>query len=418
MRELLEGAFRHALSATNPERRVREAIGPEPERPHVLAVGKAAGPMLAAAEAAWPRAEGFGVTRYGHQRPTRLPLYEAGHPVPDRASVRAAERALELARALGEGDTLLVLISGGGSAILTGPWGVSLEEKQALTEALLKSGATIHEINAVRKHLSRIKGGRLAEAAYPARVIALIYSDVPGDDPSVVASGPTAPDPTTFEDALNVLDRYGLDFPRVRAHLAAGARGELPETPKPGSPVFSRVENRVIAGNADLLRAAAAFLEARGHRTLILSDRFTQEARSLAGFHAQMVASARARSFPLPPPFFLLSGGEAAVRVVGEGKGGRNQEFLLALLAELGPKGVYALAADSDGLDGPTDAAGAILTPDAFHRALALGLDPRAYLAKNDAYAFFEALGLLLQTGPTANNLNDLRVLFVGGEEA
>ena len=418
MRELLEGAFLHAVSATDPERRVREALGEAPERAHVLAVGKAAGPMLAAAEAVWRGLEGFGVTRYGHRRPTRLPLFEAGHPVPDEASVRAAERALELARSLGEGDTLLVLLSGGGSALLAAPWGVSLEEKQALTEALLKSGATIHEINAVRKHLSRVKGGRLAEAAYPARVIALVYSDVPGDDVSVVASGPTAPDPTTFEDALAVLDKYGLAFPKARAHLEAGARGELPETPKPGSPVFSRVENRVIAGNADLLRAAAAYLEARGHRTLILSDRFTLEARDLARAHAEIVESARARGLPLSPPFFLLSGGEAGVRVVGEGRGGRNQEFLLALLLALGPRGVYALAADSDGIDGPTDAAGAILTPDAFHRAAALGLDPRDFLKRNDAYRFFEALGLLFKPGPTANNLNDLRVLFVGGEEA
>jgi len=416
MRDVLEGAFHHALAATDPKRRVEAELGPEPERPHVLAVGKAAGPMLAAAEAAWPNAKGFGVVPKGYRQGIRLPLVEAGHPLPDEASVAAGERALALARALGEEDTLLVLISGGGSALLSAPWGVDLEEKRALTEALLKSGATIHEINAVRKHLSRIKGGRLAEAAYPARVIALIYSDVPGDDVSAVASGPTAPDPTTFEDALAVLDRYRLDFPRVRAHFEAGVRGEFPETPKPGSPVFNRVENRVIAGNADLLRAAAGYLNQRGHRALILSDRFTLDARALARAHAEMVESARNRALPLAPPFFLISGGEASVRVVGPGRGGRNQEFLLALLLELGQRGVFALAADSDGKDGPTDAAGAFLTPDSFHRALALGLDPRGYLERNDAYGFFEALGDLFKPGPTANNLNDLRLIFVAGK--
>ena len=416
MREVLEGAFWHALAVTDPERRVREELGPEPEGAHLLAVGKAAGPMLAAAEAAWPDARGFGVVPHGYRQGIRLPLFEAGHPVPDQDSIAAGERALALARSLGEEDTLLVLISGGGSALLSLPWGVSLEEKQALTEALLKSGATIHEINAVRKHLSRIKGGRLAEAAYPARVIALIYSDVPGDDVSVVASGPTAPDPSTFEDALSVLDRYRLDFPRARAHLEAGARGELPETPKPGSPIFSRVENRVIAGNADLLRAAADYLNQKGHRTLILSDRFTLEAKALARAHAEMVQSARDRALPGRPPFFLISGGEASVRVTGPGRGGRNQEFLLALLLAFGPRGVHALAADSDGKDGPTDAAGAFLTPDSFHRALALGLDPREYLEKNDSYGFFEIMGDLFKPGPTANNLNDLRLVFVAGE--
>ncbi len=414
MRERLLAAFRHALSATEPEGRTRAALPPEPERPSVLAVGKAAWPMLKAVEAAWPRARGFGTTRYGHGGPlSRIALLEAGHPVPDERSREAAERALALARSLGEGDTLLVLVSGGGSALWAAPWGVSLEEKRALTRALLKSGATILEVNAVRKHLSRIKGGRLAEAAYPARVIALYLSDVPGDDPSAIASGPTAPDPTTFEDALAVLDAYGLDFPKARAHLEAGAAGALPETPKPGSPVFSRVENRVIAANADLLAAAAERLRAKGEPTIVLSDRFTGEARDLARFHAAVVASAHDRGLPLRPPFFLISGGEASVTVRGRGQGGRNQEFLLALLVALGGRGVYALAADSDGIDGTTDAAGAILTPDSLARAAALGLDPRAFLDNNDAYGFFQALGDLVNTGPTGNNLNDLRIVAV-----
>ncbi len=414
MRERLVDLFRHALAATEPGARVAAALGPEPRRPHVLAVGKAAWAMLKAVEAAWPRAQGFGVTRYGHGGPLkRLELLEAGHPVPDEASEAAARRALELARGLGEEDTLLVLVSGGGSALWAAPWGVSLEEKRALTRALLNSGATILEVNAVRKHLSRIKGGRLAEAAYPARVVAFYLSDVPGDDVSAIASGPTAPDSTTFEDALAVLDRYRLEFPQVRAHLRAGARGELPETPKPGSPIFARVENRVIAAGADLLAAAAGRLRSQGARVLVLSDRFTGEARDLARFHAAIVASARDRGFPLSPPFFLLSGGEASVTVRGGGRGGRNLEFLLALLWALGPRGVWGLAADSDGIDGSTDAAGAVLTPESFHRALSLGLDPQDFLERNDAYTFFRELGDLLVTGPTGNNLNDFRVLYI-----
>ena len=417
MKELLLGALHHALAETEPRARVKEALSKLDFAPsHILAVGKAAAGMLEGAKEVFPKAEALLVLPHGYPAPPGVEVVYAGHPVPDEGSLLAGERALALARGLSEGDRLLVLLSGGGSALLSAPWGVGLEEKKALTEALLKSGATIHEINAVRKHLSRVKGGRLAEAAYPAEVLTLIYSDVPGDDVSVVASGPTAPDPTTFEDALFVLGRYGLDFPRVREHLSAGVRGELPETPKPGSPVFSRVENRVAAANADLLAAASDYLRERGYATLVLSDRFTLEAKDLARAHAEVVESARARGIPLKPPFFLVSGGEASVRVRGPGRGGRNQEFLLALLKELGPRGVYALAADTDGKDGPTEAAGAVLTPDSFHRSLALGLDPRLYLERNDAYSFFEALGDLVVTGPTGNNLNDLRLVFVGEE--
>lgn len=414
MRELLRAALDRALFATDPYRLVGEALGPPPPRAHVLAVGKAAWPMLKAVEEVWPDAIGFGVTRYGHAgKLSRMRLVEAGHPVPDRNSEAAADEALALAQSLGSGDFLLLLVSGGGSALWAAPWGVTLEEKQGLTRELLKSGASIHEINAVRKHLSRIKGGRLAEAAYPARVRALLLSDVPGDDPSTIASGPAVPDPTTFEDALGVLDRYGVTSKKARAHLEAGARGELPETPKPGAPVFSGVETEILASNADLLQSAADYLEDKGFPTLILSDRLTGEARDLARVHAEIILSARKRGLPRRPPFALLSGGEAGVTVRGEGRGGRNQEFLLWLLFYLGPEGVWALAVDSDGIDGNTDVAGALLTPDSFHRALALGLDPAAYLARNDAHGFFSALGDLVQTGPTANNLNDLRIILV-----
>ena len=289
---------------------------------------------------------------------------------------------------------------------------MSLEEKQALTQALLASGATIHEVNAVRKHLSRIKGGRLAQAT-PARVTALLLSDVPGDDPSVIASGPTAPDPSTFQEALAVLERYGLDFPNARRHLKRGAQGALEETPKPGDPLFERVENRLIGTNQDVLEAARAYWEGAGYRTLILSDRFQGEARELARFHAALVQSIRAHNTPVRPPAVLLSGGEASVTVRGNGRGGRNQEFLLWLAYFLGEAGVWGIAADTDGLDGNTEAAGALITPDTLARARAAGLSVRSHLERNDAHGFFAALGDLVVTGPTQNNLNDYRALVV-----
>ncbi len=414
MRDLLETSFRTALEATDPARRVAaEADRLDPPPTAVLAVGKAAGPMLAGLERAGLRLPGFGVTRYGHGVPlAHYELLEAGHPVPDAAGVRAAERALELARALGPKDHLLVLVSGGGSALWCAPWGLELEELQALNRALLASGATISEMNAVRKHLSRIKGGRLAQATR-ARVTAWLVSDVPGDDVSTVASGPTAPDPTTFADALAVLERYRIDAPAARAQLERGAAGELLETPKPGDPLFARVTNRILLANADLLEAAAGFWRETGWRVLLLSDRFEGEARELARFHAALVGSARAYGFPDRPPFVLISGGEAAVTVRGPGRGGRNQAFLAWLAYFLGPEGVWALAADSDGIDGNSEAAGAVLRPDTLARAAELGLDLRATLNRDDSHGFFDALGDLVVPGPTHNNLNDLRVVVV-----
>ena len=414
MRDLLETSFRTALEATDPARRVAaEADRLDPPPTAVLAVGKAAGPMLAGLERAGLRLPGFGVTRYGHRVPlTHYELLEAGHPVPDAAGVRAAERALELARALRPKDHLLVLVSGGGSALWCAPWGLELEELQALNRALLASGATISEMNAVRKHLSRIKGGRLAQATR-ARVTAWLVSDVPGDDVSTVASGPTAPDPTTFADALAVLERYRIDAPAARAQLERGAAGELLETPKPGDPLFARVTNRILLANADLLEAAAGFWREAGWRVLLLSDRFEGEARELARFHAALVGSVRAYGFPDRPPFVLISGGEAAVTVRGPGRGGRNQAFLAWLAYFLGPEGVWALAADSDGIDGNSEAAGAVLRPDTLARAAELGLDLRATLNRDDSHGFFDALGDLVVTGPTHNNLNDLRIVVV-----
>jgi len=267
-------------------------------------------------------------------------------------------------------------------------------------------------VNAVRKHVSALKGGRLA-AATPARILALYLSDVPGDDLSVIASGPTVADPTTFAEALAVLDKYSLDFPQVRAHLIQGARGTLPESPKPGEALFQRVENRLIGSNQVLLEAARRFWQAQGYKAVILSDRFQGEARELARFHASLVQSIRTHAQPFRPPVVLLSGGEASVTVRGSGQGGRNQEFLAWLAFYLRQEGLWALAADSDGIDGNSKAAGAILRPDSWNQAHQRGLDLKALLQENNAYGFFQALGDLLITGETAHNLNDFRVLVV-----
>jgi len=341
------------------------------------------------------------------QDPLGLKVRFARHPVPDEGSLKAAEEVLALLQGLSPRARVLALVSGGGSALWCAPLGISLEEKRALTEALLKSGAGIGEVNAVRKHLSRIKGGR-ALLATKARVHALLLSDVPGDDPSVIASGPFHPDPSTYGEALSVLDRYGLAFPKAREALLKGLRGEVPETLKPSDPALKRLSWRMVGRNLDLLKAAQGFLREKGHRAVILSDRFGGEARDLARFHAELVETIRTHGLPFRKPLFLLSGGEAQVRVEGGGRGGRNLEFLLALYAHLKAP-LHALAADSDGLDGPSGAAGALLTPKVWAR----GLDPRPYLEENDSLAFFQEASTLLITGPTGTNLNDFRLLFV-----
>lgn len=412
VRTLLEQSYRAALEAVAPARLLAPHLtGPRPDL--VLAFGKAALPMLRAALEAYPGVPGLAVPPRGTpdlSAPPGTEVWPGSHPVPDEHSTRAAERALARVRELPEGSRLLVLVSGGGSALLSAPWGVTLAQKQALTRDLLRAGAAIEEINAVRKHLSQIKGGRLAQATR-AQVRALLISDVIGDDPSVIASGPTVPDTTTFADALAVLDRYGIGAPEARAHLSAGARGELPETPGPGE--LPHVENVVIGSNRVLLEAAQNFFEERGVRSVILSDTFEGEARDLAGFHASLVASVRDHGTPFQGPLVLLSGGEATVTVRGEGCGGRNQEFALWLLDDLGERGVYALSAGSDGIDGSSDAAGACLTPDSLARAREAGLDPREFLARNDSGSFFAALGDQLVTGPSGHNLNDYRAVWV-----
>ncbi|WP_448567419.1 glycerate kinase type-2 family protein [Thermus sp.] len=405
MEALLKEAFFHALKATDPYRLTQRAL--PPWRPDlILAVGKAAAPMLKAALDRYGEVP-YHLTLPQGQDPLGLKARFARHPVPDEESLKAAEEVLALLQSLSPKTRVLALVSGGGSALWCAPLGISLEEKKALTEALLRSGAGIGEVNAVRKHLSRIKGGR-ALLATKARVHALLLSDVPGDDPSVIASGPFHPDPSTYQEALSVLDRYGLAFPEARGVLLKGLRGEVPETLKPGDPALKRLSWRMVGRNLDLLKAAQGFLREQGHRAVILSDRFGGEARDLARFQAELVETIRAHGVPFRKPLFLLSGGEAQVRVKGGGRGGRNLEFLLALYAHLKAP-LHALAADSDGLDGPSGAAGALLTPEVWAR----GLDPRPYLERNDSLAFFQEAGTLLITGPTGTNLNDFRLLFV-----
>jgi hydroxypyruvate reductase len=319
---------------------------------------------------------------------------------------------LELARGLGEDDLLICLISGGGSALLAAPAeGLSLEDKQAVSKALLRSGADIAEMNCVRKHLSAIKGGRLAAAAHPARVVSLLISDVPGDDPATIASGPTVADPTSFADARAILAKYAIAPPEaVRRHLEAAAE----ETPKPGDSRLARAETRLIARPQDALEAMAAAAREAGASPVILGDAIEGEAREVARVMAGIAAQVQRHGQPAPAPCVLLSGGETTVTVRGQGRGGRNLEFLLGLMLALnGRAGVHALAGDSDGIDGSEDNAGALLGPDSLARARAAGLDPQARLADNDAYAVFDALGDLVVTGPTRTNVNDLRAVLV-----
>jgi hydroxypyruvate reductase len=386
----------------------------------VLSVGKAAASMALAVERHWPadaKLFGIALTRYGHTLPLeRIRWVEAGHPVPDDAGVQAAGEMLASARALKSVDLLLALVSGGGSALLSLPVeGVALADLRAVTRDLLNSGAAIQEINTVRKHLSQIQGGHLA-AACKAPIRTLIISDVTGDDPTHIASGPTAPDPTTYQDAVDVLNRFDVKPPQaVLRHLIAGLRGEREETPKPGSPVFANVENCVIATARRSLEAAAALFREHGIAPVILSDSVTGEAKEVAKVMAAIAREIRGHGSPFKAPVVLLSGGECTVTVRrANGRGGRCAEFLLALATELeGVSGIHAIAADTDGIDGSEDNAGALLLPDSLARARAQGLDPRKLLAANDSYGIFSALGDLVVTGPTRTNVNDYRAILI-----
>lgn len=409
----LRGLFAAAVAAADPARCVPRFLPDPPEgRTVVVGAGKAVAAMAAAVEAHWPGpVEGLVVTRYGHGCPTRhIEVVEAAHPNPDAAGERAARRILDLAGGLTARDLLIVLISGGGSALLALPApGVTLADKQAVTRALLRCGAPIAEVNTVRKHLSAIKGGRLAAAAAPARVVTLAISDVPGDDPAVIASGPTVPDPSTAAEARAVLARYDLEIPdTVRRHLESGAA----ETPKPGA--LPAAAFHLIATPQDALEAAAEAARRQGVTPLILGNALEGEARDVGLVHAGMARQAAAYGQPVVPPGVLLSGGETTVTVRGGGRGGRNCEFLLALAVALDGHGkVWALAGDTDGIDGVEDNAGAVAGPHTLARARAVGLDPAALLADNDSYGLFAALGDLVVTGPTRTNVNDFRAVLI-----
>jgi len=380
----------------------------------VVGAGKASGAMAKAVEENWHGSlEGLVVTRYGHKMPTRrIEVVEAAHPVPDATGREAAGRILQMVQGLTEDDLVLCLISGGGSALLALPGeGVTLEDKQAINKALLFCGATIGEMNAVRKHLSAIKGGRLALAASPAKVISLMISDVPGDDPSVIASGPTVPDPTTNADALGIIDKYGIAIPdavRQRLQTTDG------DTPKPGDKRLAKVENLMVATPQASLEAAAAVARDAGYAPLILGNAIEGEARDVGLVHAGMALQCARYDQPAAPPCVLISGGETTVTLKGKGKGGRNTEFLLALAIALeGAPGIHAVAGDTDGIDGSEDNAGAFIDPTTLKRAEAAGLSAKALLADNDPWAFFEAIGDLLVTGPTLTNVNDFRAVLI-----
>jgi hydroxypyruvate reductase len=390
----------------------------------VIGAGKAAAAMAAATEAVWaehaPDAslEGLVVTRYGHGCPTdRIEVVEAAHPVPDAAGRKAAARILALVRGLGPDDRVVALISGGGSALLALPAdGVTLEDKQDVNRALLKSGASIHEMNAVRKHLSAIKGGRLAAAAAPARVHAYLISDVPGDDPDVIASGPTVPDTTTLSDARAVLAKYGIEPP---AAVAKALSDPAFETPKAGDKLFDRVETVMVARPQASLEAAAEVARAAGATPVILGDAIEGEAREVAMVMAGIAAQVARHGQPAAAPAVLLSGGETTVTVRGTGRGGRNAEFLAALAVAVEKRcgdvadRIAAVAGDTDGIDGTEDNAGALFLPGDLALARATGVDLVARLADNDGYGAFEALGRLLVTGPTLTNVNDFRAVLV-----
>jgi hydroxypyruvate reductase len=419
-RELLVTSFQAALAAADPLKIVPQHLPAVPKgRTLVVGAGKAAASMALAVEQNWPAdrpLDGLVITRYRHGLLTnRITVVEAGHPVPDESGERAAQEILRLVKSLTPEDRLVALISGGGSALLSLPAeGISMADLKSTTRDLLRCGAPIQDMNVVRKHLSAIQGGRLA-AACRAPITALVISDVTGDDPTHVASGPCAPDPTTFRDALDILGRYEIKAPRaVVQRLVSGAKGEIPETPKPGIRVFRRVENRVIATAQQSLQAAAGFFVTHDIHPAILGDTVTGEAREAARVYAALAREVRQHGLPWEPPVALISGGETTVTVRGKGRGGRNCEFLLSLAVELnGADGVHALACDTDGIDGTEDNAGAILAPDTPKRAAKKKLDAAKLLDDNDGYGYFSALGDLVVTGPTRTNVNDYRVILV-----
>ncbi|WP_026790435.1 glycerate kinase type-2 family protein [Pleomorphomonas oryzae] len=414
-RALLRSMFDAAVAAAQPDRCVPPFLPPRPKgRLIVLGAGKASAAMARAVERHWDGPiEGLAVTRYGYAVPTeRVEIIEAAHPVPDAAGILAAKRICDMAASAGPDDTVLCLISGGGSALLARPLeGISLDDKQAINRALLASGAPISDINCVRRHLSAVKGGRLAALAHPAKVVTLLISDVPGDNPVDIASGPTVGDPTTSTDALAIARRYRISLPPAAQALLENGGGE---TIKPDDPRLSGNETHVVAAPQASLEAAAAVARQAGLHVHILGDALEGEARDVGAALAGITRQIALRSQPFKPPCVLLSGGETTVTVRGKGRGGRNVEFLLSLGLHLNrSENIWALAGDTDGVDGLEDIAGAVLTPDSLARAWALGLNPQTALDNNDGHGFFGALGDAVVTGPTLTNVNDFRAILI-----
>ncbi len=432
-RELLLASFRAALTAADPLEIVPKHL-PTPPDPHrgktiVVGAGKAAAAMAKAVEQHWPQdapLEGLVITRYAHgytgsEALSRIRVVEAGHPVPDESGESAAKDILAMVKAATPDDLVLALISGGGSSLLSLPMGeVTMADLRTVTRDLLACGAPIQEMNIVRKHLSAIQGGRLVTES-KARVVALIISDVTGDDPSSIASGPTSPDPSTYQDALDILTRYHVMPPiAVARHLSNGARGDIPETLKPGDAAFQRVENHVIATAHACLCTAAAFFQQRGVTPMVLGDSVTGEAREVAKVYAALTRQIRQYHHPLKPPVVLISGGECTVTLPGanvigaKSRGGRCSEFLLSLAVDLNSlENVHAIACDTDGIDGSENNAGAIMLADSLARAAQAGVRAKAHLAANDAWGFFAAINDLVITGPTRTNVNDYRAILI-----
>ncbi len=414
-RSFLETLFASAVAAADPENVIAANL---PERPRgrtvVVGAGKGAAQMAAAFERHWDGPlSGVVVTRYGYAAPCKnVEVLEASHPLPDENGLQASKRLLAEVNGLTENDLVVALVCGGGSALLPAPPpGLTLEDEIAVNRALLASGAPISAMNAVRKHVSLIKGGRLAAAAYPAKVVSLIVSDIPGDDPALVASGPTLPDASTREDALRLVERYGLQLP---AKVMDWLKNPESAAPSPSDPRFARNEVRLIASASVSLEAAAAKARATGIEAVILSDAIEGEARDVGGVHAAIAREVAGRGRPFRKPVVVLSGGETTVTIRGKGKGGRNSEFLLALALGIdGAKGVSALAADTDGIDGSEDNAGAFADDTTIARLVARRLDAAALLQKNDSWSAFDALGDLFKPGPTGTNVNDFRAILV-----
>lgn len=411
----LDALMRAAIAAADPSKAVPPHLPAPPKgRTVVIGAGKASAVMAKAVEDNWSGPiEGLVVTRYDYGAPCKhIEIVEAAHPVPDRAGRDAAGRMLEICEGLGPDDLCIALMSGGASALLTQPAnGISFEDKQEVNRLLLRCGATITEMNCVRKHLSAIKGGYLARAIAPARVVSLLISDVPGDDPGVIGSGPTVPNATTYAEALGIVEKYAIALPTaIRAHLIQGAV----ETPKPGDPIFADAETRIVARPQASLESAAEVALRAGVTPVILGDALEGEARVVAAEHARQAMSLRVAEGVNQLPMVLLSGGELTVTMKGDGRGGPNAEYMLAMVPALNADpGIHALAVDTDGIDGSEDNAGAIIGPETLSRAAQLGVDPSKYLENNDSYHFFKALDDLVMTGPTYTNVNDFRAVLV-----